>query len=154
VSTTVNPAGTSRWRRRTPTTARAAEQSQATSSAPLAAAISAARPSLQLSARAAVEPWTAADPSRGVNAASAAMSAAVWAAALAPASAPMSTAATPANSTSPANANPTRVAPPSSPTRQGTATRVGRSAAVIRVGLIGRWGAGAGLVRERRRRWR
>ena len=122
VSATVNPPGTSRWRRRTATTARTAEQSQVTSSAPLAAAISAALSSLRLSA-------CTADPSCGVNAASAAMSAAVWAAALAPASAPMSTAATPASSTNPVNASP--------------ATE-----------LIGRWGAAAGQVRGRRRRWR
>jgi hypothetical protein len=181
VSTTVNPLGRSRCRRCTVTTARTAEQSQVTSSAPLAAAISAALSSLQLSTRAAAEPWTiAADPTRGVNAASAAMSAAVWAAALAPASAPTSTAATPASSTSPVNASPTRVAPPSSPTGQGTAPRVGRRVAgpgtvpgspeltVARAdrgacgssggvhvpGLTGRSGAEAGQVRERRRRWR
>jgi hypothetical protein len=83
------------------TTARTAEQSQVTSSAPLAAAIWATRSSLGLSARG------PADASCGVNAASAAMSAAVWAAALAAASAPMSTAATPASSTNPVNASPT-----------------------------------------------
>ena len=124
MSCTVSPPGTSRCRRRTLTTARTAEQSQLTSSAPLAAAISAARSSLEVSARAPGEPratvprWAAdaADPSRGVKAARAAMSAAVCAAALAPARTPTSTAATPASSTSPVNASPTRVAPPSSPT--------------------------------------
>jgi hypothetical protein len=151
VSATVSPPGTSRCRRRTLTTARTAEQSQVTSSAPLAAAISAALPSLQLSAGAPAEPRAivprreadatgpcacirrrgpdAADPSCGANAASAAMSAAVWAAALAPASAPTSTAATPASSTNPVKASPTTE-------------------------LIGRRGAEAGRARERRRRWR
>lgn len=56
MSTTVNPLGRSRCRRRTLTTARTAEQSQATSTAPLAAAISAALSSLQLSAFAPAEP--------------------------------------------------------------------------------------------------
>ena len=57
MSTTVSPPGRSRCRRRTLTSARTAEQSQLTSSAPLAAAISAARSSLRISACAPAEPW-------------------------------------------------------------------------------------------------
>ena len=91
------------------TTAWTAEQAHATSSAPLAAAIPAAWASPQLGA----EPVTG--PLWGDRAANAARSAAVCAAALAPASAPMSTATSPAISTKPASANPTRVAPPCSP---------------------------------------
>jgi hypothetical protein len=121
VSTTISPPGRSRCRRRTLTTARTAEQSQATSSAPLAAAISAALSSL---------------PSWGVNAASAAMSAAVWAAALAPASAPTSTAATPASSTNPANASPTRVAPPSSGLSGGVQVPGLTRAPLVRVSTV------------------
>ena len=124
------------------TTAWTAEQAQATSSAPLAAAIPAAWASPQLRAEAATGPlW-------GDSAANAARSAAVCAAALAPTSAPTSTATRPAISTNPANANPTRVAPPSSPTvappAEG-AVRTGDGA------LIGR-GAGVVPVRGRRRR--
>jgi hypothetical protein len=111
MSATVSPAGTSRCRRRTLTTACTAEQSQATSSAPLAPASSAALVSAE-------SPAGAAGTTRGVNAASAAMSAAVCAAALATASAPMSTAATPASITNPVKANPMRVAPPRSPAGQ------------------------------------
>jgi hypothetical protein len=112
VSATVSPAGTSRCRRRTLTTACTAEQSQATSSAPLAPASSAALVPAESPAGATT------GPTRGVNAASAAMSAAVCAAALATASAPMSTAATPASITNPVKANPMRVAPPRSPADQ------------------------------------
>ena len=111
MSATVSPAGTSRCRRRTLTTACTAEQSQATNSAPLAPASSAALVSAE-------SPAGATGPTRGVNAASAAMSAAVCAAALATASAPMSTAATPASITNPVKANPMRVAPPRSPAGQ------------------------------------
>jgi hypothetical protein len=109
MSATVSPAGTSRCRRRTLTTACTAEQSQATSSAPLAPASSAALVSADSPTGATT------GPTRGVNAA---MSAAVCAAALATASAPMSTAATPASITNPVKANPMRVAPPRSPAGQ------------------------------------
>lgn len=105
---TVSPAGTSRCRRRTLTTACTGEQSQATSWVPLAPASSAALASAESPVGATT------GPIGGVNAASAAMSAAVCAAALATANAPMSTAASPASSTNPVKANPMRVAPPCS----------------------------------------
>jgi hypothetical protein len=127
---TFTPPGTSRSQRRTVTTACTEEQSQLTSSAPLAPAISAACAS----------PTTATPPARasgGVSAARAAMSAAVCAAALAPANAPTSTPTIPAIRTTPAIANPSRVAPPRSPTG----------------GLTGRRGAGQGRARGRRPRW-
>lgn len=108
---TLTPPGTSRSQRRTVTTAWTDEQSHLTSSAPLAPAISAARASPQPSAVQA----TSLSPTSGVSAANAAMSAAVCAAALAPANAPTSIPTTPTISTTPARANPTRVAPPRSP---------------------------------------
>jgi hypothetical protein len=145
VSATVSPAGRSRCRRRTPTTARTAEQSHATSSAPLAPASSAALATAE-------SPTTG--PARGVNAASAAMSAAVCAAALATASAPMSTAATPASSTNPVNASPMRVAPPRSSAGQPRHPVVHgprrSSGALLSVGrdpsgpALGSWGPGRG----------
>jgi hypothetical protein len=113
MTATLNPPGTSRSRRRTVTTAWTGEQSQRTSSAPLAHAISAAWVSPRSAATVATPPPSV---SRGVSAASAAMSAAVWAAALAAASAPMSVPTTPTISSIPTSPNPTRVAPPRSPT--------------------------------------
>jgi hypothetical protein len=100
----MSAAGTSRCRRRTVTTASTAEQAQATRSAPLATASSAALVS-----------GPAVAVGSGVNAASAARSAAACVAALAAASTPMSTAAIPARSTNPAIDNPIRVVPPRSP---------------------------------------
>jgi hypothetical protein len=130
---TTIPPGTSRTRRRTSTTAWTAEQSHRTSSAPLARATAAARKlrSPHASPLASGSPGpcpghTAETPPRpcsgrpasaptGASAASAARSAAVCATALAAASAPTSTPTSPTSSTNPASANPTRVAPPSSP---------------------------------------
>jgi hypothetical protein len=111
LTATLTPPGTSRSRRRTVTTAWTEEQSHLTSSAPLAPASSAARASPQPSAVQATPPSS---PTSGVSAANAAMSAAVCAAALAPANAPTSIPTTPTSSTTPARANPTRVAPPRS----------------------------------------
>jgi hypothetical protein len=104
---TVRAPGASLTLRRTVTMAWMGEQRHATSSAPLAAAISVARawPPLDAGFLLAV----------GVRAASAAMSAAVWVAALAAANAATSTATIPASSTNAVRASPTRVAPPPSP---------------------------------------
>ena len=113
-STTVTVPGTRRTRRRTVATACTDEHAQATSSAPFAAAIPAARatPARSLASIPAVGTETAS----GVSAASAARSAAVCAAALPLARAPTSTATTPARSTKPVRAKLTRVAPPRSST--------------------------------------
>jgi hypothetical protein len=132
---TLTPPGTSRSQRRTVTTACTEEQSQLTSSAPLAPAISAACASPHASPTTATPP---AGASGGVSAARAAMSAAVCAAALAPANAPTSTPTIPTIRTTPAIANPSRVAPPRSPTAGG---------------LTGRRGAGQGRARGRRPWW-
>jgi hypothetical protein len=134
----------SRWRRRTVTTASTAEQSQATRSAPLAAATLDALASGPASAGAPVAPNRMLDAGAtveatpaisGVNAARAARSAAVCAAALAAASAPMSTAAIPASRTNPAMDNPIRVAPPRSP--GGGPDDLSRLAGTRGRGLIG-----------------
>jgi hypothetical protein len=118
---TTIPPGTSRTRRRTSTTAWTAEHSHRTSSAPLARVTAAARK--LRSPHASPLAWEVSRPDddrpasapTGASAASAARSAAVCATALATASAPTSTPTSPTSSTNPASANPTRVAPPSSP---------------------------------------
>jgi hypothetical protein len=159
-SATVSPPGSSRCRRRTLTTASTAEQSQVTSSAPLARASPAA---LASGERPAGAPG---GPIRGVSAASAAMSAAVCAAALATTSAPTSTATTPASRTSPVRASPTRVAPPRSPAglararerliggSDAGARRVLRSFEVRNGRRSRSVGPGVAPVRGRRPRWR
>jgi hypothetical protein len=145
VSDTVSPPGTSRTRRLTRTTAWTGEQAHITSSAPFAAAISAAR--------------DGGSPCPGVSAASTAMSAAVCTAARAPTSAPTFTATTPVIRTSPDNANPTRVAPPccaaghSSDLTAAARVRVGQAASVAAV-LTGLPGSVAGQARGRPPPWR
>lgn len=116
-----------------------------TSSAPLAAAISAAR--------------DGGSSCPGVSAASAAMSAAVCTAARAPTSAPTFTATTPVIRTSPDNANPTRVAPPCSAARHSSdlaaaaRVRLGRAVPVAAV-LTGLPGSAVGQARGRPPPWR
>ena len=116
-----------------------------TSSAPLAAAISAAR--------------DGGSSCPGVSAASAAMSAAVCTAARAPTSAPTFTATTPVIRTSPDSANPTRVAPPCSAARHSSdltaaaRVRLGRAAPAAAV-LTGLPGSAVGQARGRPPPWR
>jgi hypothetical protein len=144
LTATLTAPGMSRSQRRTVTTAWTEEQSQVTSSAPLAPAISAACASPHSSATTATRPSRA---SGGVSAANAARSAAVCAAALAPANAPTSMQTIPAISTTPTIANPSRVAPPCSPRVAGP--RSPRAAGA----LTGRREAGQGRARGRRPRW-
>jgi hypothetical protein len=154
LTATLNPPGTSRSRRRTVTTAWTEEQSHLTSSAPLALASSAARDAARSSA---TTPGPPSSASQGVSAASAAMSAAVCAAALAPANAPTSIPTTPTIRSTPTSANPTRVAPPRSPTAaSGGSPRVAPArsppAARIAGGLTGRRGSVKVRARGRRPR--
>ena len=170
-STTVTAPGTRRTRRRTVTTACTDEHAQATSSAPLATAIPAARATCGRSP--AAIPAVGAETASGVSAASAARSAAVCAAALPLARAPTSTATTPARSTRPVSAKPTRVAPPRSSTGEAPspasvigATRLRPRPTRPRLGwcsgrhpggpggIIGPRGSAVVRARGRRPRWR
>jgi hypothetical protein len=176
LTATLMPPGASRSQRRTVTTARTEAQSQVTSSAPLAPAISAAWASPHSSSTKATPPSRA---SGGVSAANAAMSAAVCAAALATANAPTSILTIPAVRITPTRANPRRVAPPCSPRVTWGRSAMAAPPAILGVdsarsprgasrgwppvagprspraagGLTGRRGAGQGRALGRRPRW-